>query len=101
MLAVARNVTRVPSSASIAPVVCVEDPSRVYSGLSRRIESIVADLVDGIDASGSIEFASDFAIHVPYRAMCRFLGLPIGDVPSMRPPTLAANPSPVPRKCTG
>ena len=53
-------------------------PAAVESYTS-AIESIVSDLIGGIDPSGSIDFASDFAIHLPYRAMCNFLGMPVGD----------------------
>lgn len=43
------------------------------------LESIVSDLIGGLDASRPIDFASEFAIRVPYRAMCTFLGMPVGD----------------------
>ena len=53
-------------------------PAAVES-YAATLESIVSELIDQIDAPGPIDFVSELAIRVPYRAMCAFLGIPTGD----------------------
>jgi hypothetical protein len=58
-------------------------PRRVLD-LAERIEAIANELVDAVEASGSIELIGDFAYALPVRVIAELLGVPARDLPRLR-----------------
>ena len=52
---------------------------RVVEGLRPRIQQIVAGLLDGVTARGSMDLIEEFAYPIPVIVICEMLGVPVED----------------------
>jgi len=54
---------------------------RVVNGLRPRIQSVVDEILQRVEAAGSMDLVADFAFPIPTRVICEILGVSTEDLP--------------------